>query len=269
MTKLLLPALLSLGSLSALGQAPKQDATRDDVPAETTYVDAKGKKLPSAEGADHRVETFYIDSLRGVVRVYYPSGKLRSDTPYLNIRRHIQHGRSLAYYESGQLHSQREMVANKPAGDFLLYYPDGKLRRREHYEAGQRTVAECFGPDGQPVAFYEYEQMPKYPTGDGDLKAVVLAIQQNIKYPAEALRHHLTGTIKVRFVVDASGSVREAHVVGGVDETKFNGSTLEAVRQMEAEVLQGVQKLARFQPGQHDGQPVAVTFTAPISFKIQ
>ncbi|RZK90163.1 MAG: TonB family protein [Hymenobacter sp.] len=262
--------LLSCGALPALGQvAPRDSATRAGARIETTYLDAKGKKMPSAEGADHRVETSYADSVRGVVRVYHPSGKLRSYTPYINVRHHFVHGRFLEYYESGQVHLQGDFIANKRQGDFLVYYPDGKLRRRDHYETGQRTAGECFGPDGQPVAYFEYEQMPVYPAGDGGTRAIVTAIQQHIRYPAEALRHRLAGTIKVKFVVDASGTVRDASIIGGVDETKFASSTLEAVRQMEAEVLRGVQNLERFRPGQRDGQSVAVAFSVPISFKIQ
>jgi protein TonB len=269
MAKLLLPVLLSFLSLPTLGQTVPHDTTHVRVHTEVTYVDAKGKKLPSAEGADHRIETLYSDSVRGVVREYYPSGKLKSYTPYLHIRRHFRHGRCLTYYESGQLHVQEDIIANKKQGEFLVYYPDNKLRRREQYTAGERTAGECFGPDGQPVPFYEYSQMPLYPVGNGDIQAIVAAIQQRIRYPQEALRYHLAGTIKVKFVVDASGSVRDASIFGGVDETKFKGPTLQAVREMEAVVLQAVSGLKRFQPGRQDGENVSVTFTAPISFKIQ
>jgi protein TonB len=265
--------LLVLGlhffSITAFAQTPAHDSTRAGARVEVAYFDAHNKKLPSAEGADHRVETSYTDSVRAAVRAYYPSGKLRSYTPYINVKRHFVHGRFLEYYESGQLHLQGDFIANKRQGDFLVYYPDGKLRRRDHYEVGQRTAGECFGADGQPVTYFEYEQKPVYPAGDGGSLAVVTAIQRQIHYPVEALRHRLAGTIKVKFVVDASGDVRDASIVGGVDETKFAGATLDAVRQMEAEVLRGVRGLDRFRPGQRDGQNVSVAFSVPISFKIQ
>jgi protein TonB len=260
---------LLVGLLPGVGRAQQPTAVAPAEGVEVAYFDAHDKKLPSAEGADHRVETTHTDSVGGKVRVFYPSGKLRSYTPYLHIRRHIRHGRCLTYYESGQLHVQDDIVGNKREGEFLVFYPDGKPRRREQYVAGQRTAGECFGPDGQPVAFFEYEQKPVYPVGDGDFRAIVTAIQQRIRYPKEALRYHLAGTIKVKFVVDVSGSVRDASIIGGVDETKFEGPTLAAVREMEAMVLQAVQSLEQFRPGQQDGENVAVTYTAPISFKIQ
>jgi protein TonB len=265
----LLPVLLSFVSLSALAQAPAHDSTRAGARIEVRYVDAKGKKLPSAEGADHRIETSYTDSVKGAVRVYYPSGKLKSYSPYVNIRRHFRHGRFLEYYETGQLHLQEDFIANKRQGDFLVYYPDGTLRRRDHYEAGQRTAGECFGPDGHAIEYFEYEQMPVYLEGDGSFRAIVTGIQQRIRYPAEALRHHLAGTIKVKFVVNTNGEVQDAAIIGGVDESQFKGSTLDAVRAMEATVLQAVRDLKHFKPGMRDGIAVPITYTAPISFKIQ
>lgn len=269
--KLLVLGLLNCCSTAAYAQAPApaRDSAQAPARVEVRYVDAHGKKLPSAEGADHRIETTYRDSVRGAVREYYPSGKLRSYSPYAHVRRHYRHGRFLEYYESGQLHWQEDFVANKRQGDFLVYYPDGTLRRRDHYEAGQRTAGECFGPDGHAVEYFEYEQMPVYLEGDGSFQAIVTGIQQRIRYPAEALRHRLAGTIKVKFVVNTKGEVQDAAIIGGVDETKFTGSTLNAVRDMETTVLQAVRDLKRFKPGMRDGVAVPITYTAPISFKIQ
>jgi len=267
--KLLVLILLNFLPIAAYSQAPTRDSTRAPARVEVRYVDAKGKKLPSAEGADHRIETTYADSIRGVVREYYPSGKLRSYSPYLHVRRHIRHGRFLEYYETGQLHWQEDFLANKRQGDFLVYYPDGTLRRRDHYEADKRTAGECFGPDGHAIEYFEYEQYPVYLEGDGSFRAIVTGIQQRIRYPAEALRHHLAGTIKVKFVVNTKGEVQDAAIVGGVDESQFKGSTLDAVRAMEATVLQAVRDLKHFKPGLRDGVAVPITYTAPISFKIQ
>ncbi|RZK33082.1 MAG: TonB family protein [Hymenobacter sp.] len=264
-----LVVLSGITGLSALAQTQPRDSVRAGARVEIAYFDVHNQKLSSAAGADHRVETSYTDSLKAAVRAYYSSGKLRSYTPYVNIKRHFVHGRFLEYYEDGQLHLQGDFIANKRQGDFLVYYPDGQLRRRDHYEAGQRTAGECFSSDGQPVTYFEYEQKPVYPAGDGGSLAVVTAIQHQIHYPTEALRYRLAGTIKVKFVVDAAGDVRDASVVGGVDETKFAGATLDAVRQMEAEVLKAVRGLERFRPGQRDGQNVSVAFSVPISFKIQ
>ncbi len=269
MVKPPLLVLLSFFALPALGQAARGDSARAGARVEVKYVDAQGKKLTSAEGADHRIETSYIDSVKGSVRVFYPSGTLKSYTPYINIRRHFRHGRVLEYYESGQLHLQQDYLANKRQGDFLVYYPDGKLRRRDHYEAGQRTAGECFGPDGHAIEYFEYEQQPIYLEGDGGIMAIVKGIQERVRYPKSALRHRLAGTIKVKFTVNKAGEVQDARVLGGVDESKFEGLTLEAVRDMEMAVLQAVRDLKRFQPARLDGVSVDFNYTAPISFKIQ
>jgi len=269
MAKLLLPVLLSCVSLSVFGQAPQRDSARAGARVEVRYVDTKGKKLPSADGADHRIETSYIDSVKGSVRVFYPAGQLKSYTPYVNIRRHFRHGRFLEYYETGQLHLQEDFVANKRQGDFLVYYPDGTLRRRDHYEADKRTAGECFGVDGHAVDYFEYEQYPKYLEGDGGVVAIVTAIQQRIRYPKSALRHQLVGKIKVRFIVNTLGEVQNVSIVEGVDESKFEGLTLAAVRDLEVAVVQAVYSLKHFIPARRDGESIDFSYQAPISFSIR
>lgn len=262
------------GPLLARGQAPDSAAAGARLPKEVVYFDAQGHKLPSAQGAVRRVEITQIDSVQSQERVFYASGKLKSFGRYLTVRRDgqrhtVSFGRHLDYYESGQLHVQTDQPTKQQAGERLVYYADGKLRRRDHLPVQGPTTGECFGPDGQPVAYYPYQQMPVYSEGDGGQAAIVTAIQQRVRYPVEALRNRLAGRVFVRFQVDITGHVRDPRVVGGIDESKFSGSALEAVRQLEATVLQAVGGLGAFRPGQFDGEAVAVSFTVPITFKLQ
>ena len=104
---------------------------------------------------------------------------------------------------------------------------------------------------------YTYvEQMPQLPGGGGNT-AIVAAIQKATKYPSLALRNQVEGRIFVSFTVNAEGDVSDVKVVKGL------GSGL------DEETIRAVKTLPKFIPGKQNGRAVSVSFTVPITFKIQ
>jgi len=104
---------------------------------------------------------------------------------------------------------------------------------------------------------YTYvEQMPQLPGGGGN-PAIVAAIQKAVKYPALALRNQVEGRIFVSFTVNPQGEVSDVKVVKGL------GSGL------DEETIRAVKTLPKFIPGKQNGRAVSVSFTVPITFKIQ
>ena len=104
---------------------------------------------------------------------------------------------------------------------------------------------------------YTYvEQMPQLPGGGGN-GAIVAAIQKASKYPSLALRNQVEGRIFVSFTVNAQGDVSDVKVVKGL------GSGL------DEETVRAVKTLPKFIPGKQNGRAVSVSFTVPITFKIQ
>ncbi len=104
---------------------------------------------------------------------------------------------------------------------------------------------------------YTYvEQMPELPGGGGNA-AIVAAIQKAVKYPPLALRNQVEGRIFVSFTVNPEGEVSDVKVVKGL------GSGL------DEETVRAVKTLPKFIPGKQNGRAVSVSFTVPITFKIQ
>lgn len=275
-TSLLVILLLnSCGAATVAAQRAATAAASVPTPAviiapATEYFDADDQRLPSAEGADHRVQTTHYDSVRGVVRTYYlPSGKLKSYVPYAHLRQQLKHGPSSYYDESGQLRLQETFVAGKWEGDLLTYYPDGTLKRRDHHVPGQPTAGECFGPDGQPVPYYSYQIMPVYPEGAGDAQAVVHAVMVNTKYPVQATRRGVGGVVKILFVVDKEGHVQHVRPDKETLSAPVSPTLADTYQQLQEAAMQAVRQLKVFTPGRQDGEPVPVAYTVPVIFKIQ
>ena len=100
------------------------------------------------------------------------------------------------------------------------------------------------------------EQMPELPSGGGQL-AIVLAIQRAVRYPAIALRNQVEGRVYVSFTVDSKGEVTDVKIVKGL------GSGI------DEETIRAIKTLPRFIPGKQNGREVSVSFTVPVTFKIQ
>ena len=104
---------------------------------------------------------------------------------------------------------------------------------------------------------YTYvEQMPELPNGGGQT-AIVAAIQKAVRYPPMALRNQVEGRIFASFTVNPQGDVVDVKVVKGL------GSGL------DEETIRAIKTLPKFRPGKQNGRAVSVSFTVPITYKIQ
>ena len=104
---------------------------------------------------------------------------------------------------------------------------------------------------------YTYvEQMPELPGGGGQ-GAIVAAILKATRYPPLALRNQVEGRIFASFTVNPQGDVTDVKVVKGL------GSGL------DEETIRAIKTLPKFRPGKQNGRAVSVSFTVPITYKIQ
>ncbi|TGE13941.1 energy transducer TonB [Hymenobacter elongatus] len=254
--KILLVAVgLLLGSAgTVLGQADRTYPFRT-----VSYLGANGSTLPGPDGAASRVERTFRDSLSGTVREYNAAGQIRKITPYA-VMDQVKLGPATTYYETGQTHTKEDFVGAKRNGEFVVYYTDGKVKRRETYVDDVRQTGMCYAPDGSVVPFYEYEIMPRFKgatmLGGSGTQKVRAALASNVRYPASALMSQAQGKVYVAFLVTSTGQVTDVRVLKGVNEA------------LDAAAVTAVKKLSGFTPGQLDGNPVAASFTIPVEFKI-
>ena len=102
--------------------------------------------------------------------------------------------------------------------------------------------------------FQSVEQMPQFPGGEA---ALMKFLQSHINYPPMAAENGVQGRVVVQFVVDKTGKIGEVKVVRTVD------------KDLDKEAVRVCKSLPKFTPGRQNGQPVAVWYTLPVSFKLQ
>ncbi len=102
--------------------------------------------------------------------------------------------------------------------------------------------------------FFIVEDMPEFPGGELALRKF---IANAIKYPVIAQENGIQGKVYVNFVVDKDGSIVNARIARGVDNS------------LDKEALRVINTLPKWKPGQQRGKPVKVSYTVPINFQLQ
>ena len=107
--------------------------------------------------------------------------------------------------------------------------------------------------NGEQV-FRVVEVMPKFPGGDAEL---LKFIAKNVKYPQESQEKGEQGRVICSFVVTKDGTLTNYKVLRGISPA------------LDQEAVRVLQMMPRWTPGTQKGEPVAVKYTVPITFKLQ
>lgn len=102
-------------------------------------------------------------------------------------------------------------------------------------------------------AYYDAEMMPEFP---GGVKAMARYLRKNANYPERASRAGIEGTVNVRLVVRADGSLSDLKVLNGLGYG------------CDDEALRVVSKMPRWIPGVQNGVSVPVYTVIPITFRL-
>mgnify|MGYP000591654406 CR=1 FL=1 len=95
--------------------------------------------------------------------------------------------------------------------------------------------------------------MPQFPGGDRELLSF---IAKNLHYPTIAQENGIQGKVFVRFVVSATGDVKDVKVMRSLDPY------------CDKEAIRVIQSLPKWIPGRQNGRNVPVYYTVPITFKL-
>lgn len=106
----------------------------------------------------------------------------------------------------------------------------------------------------QPVSIAMVEQKPEFPGGEA---AMYKWLSENIVYPSAASEEGVQGRVVVEFVVGKDGSISNVRIVRPRHPA------------LDKEALRVVKAMPKWMPGRNNGQPVKVTYTLPVTFKLQ
>lgn len=119
----------------------------------------------------------------------------------------------------------------------------------------EQIVQEAPAPEPEKVyTMAMVEQKPSFPGGDA---AMYKWLGEHINYPAQASEEGVQGRVVVQFDVDKTGQIVNVTIARGRHPA------------LDKEAMRLVKSMPKWQPGRNNGQPVKVTYTLPVTFKLQ
>ncbi|MFD2037647.1 energy transducer TonB [Belliella marina] len=94
------------------------------------------------------------------------------------------------------------------------------------------------------------------PSPIGGMSAWNQYLKKNLKYPTQARRMGIEGTVTLVFVVNTDGSLQDIEILRGLD----GGCNEEAIRV--------IKNAPKWEPGKQRGKPVRARMRMPIRFKL-
>ena len=114
-------------------------------------------------------------------------------------------------------------------------------------------VAEVVGGQGDDELFTVVDQQPEYA---GGYDAMMAFIKSNMRYPPNARRMGIEGTVHVSFIVSKTGEISEVKVLRGI------------MTECDREAERVVKMMPPWNPGKQNGRPVNVRFILPLKFRL-
>ncbi|MDR2951109.1 MAG: energy transducer TonB [Prevotella sp.] len=101
--------------------------------------------------------------------------------------------------------------------------------------------------------YIKADEMPQFPGGE---EALVRHISSNLSYPRIAIEAGVQGRVVARFVVGATGLVRDIEIMRSLHP------------ECDKEVIRVINLIPQWIPGKMDDENVSVYFTLPVIFRL-
>ena len=151
--------------------------------------------------------------------------------------------------EVDEIKGQAELTESKVAISIADVKGNDELNGKDIADLKEVIVKET-----ETKPYTMVEQMPQFPGGEKELLSY---ISKNLKYPPVAAENGIQGKVYIRFVVSATGDVKDVQVVRSLDPY------------CDKEAVRVISSLPKWIPGRQNGRNVPVYYTVPITFKLQ
>lgn len=136
-------------------------------------------------------------------------------------------------------------------GEHIMYYSNSQIKRREMYSDKVMESGQCFDTSGNEIPYFPYMVMPEAGYD------VAKYLSENIRYPKAAKKAKIEGMLKIGFLVDNKGHIKNVKSL-----TPNEDATL------EKEAVRVVSEMPAWIPGKEDGKPVDIHYALPVNFRL-
>ncbi len=154
--------------------------------------------------------------------------------------------------DEDEIKSQEQLTESKTSISIADVKGNDELNGKDIADLKQAITTAPEVEEEKPYTMVE--EMPRFPGGDQELLSF---IAKNLKYPVISQENGIQGKVFIRFVVTATGDVKNVTVVRSLDSY------------CDREAIRVISALPRWIPGRQNGRNVPVYYTVPIIFKLQ
>jgi TonB family protein len=249
---------------------------------DTTYYNKSGRIVSRKSAADS-YEILSLDrndSLKAIERLYYVSGKLKSEKSFLkkkllntaydsvlissentslstkeaNELIRVTEGKYSEWYENGKLSKEFYLKEGRRDGQLKMFWDNGNYRRKEEYQDGKLLEGKCYTKEGNVVRYFDVDSPCSFPGGRSALNDY---LNKNLNYPINAIKNKKEGVVTVKFLVDKGGHI---------SYTRTIASSVHAELTTEARRL--ILAMPLWYPQFKDGDPVVSLQSIQVNFSL-
>lgn len=221
---------------------------------DTLWLNASFVKVRRDSASQYQVTMkSATDSIGATVRTYSISNNLINEYQYGNYKARQLNGHQRVWYENGRIKSDINYYHDSIDGELNTYWDNGQLRRKDIYEKNRFVRGNCYTRLGQDTTYVEYRVMPQF---NGGMQALREYLNGNLKYPTEAKKAGIEGSVRVRFIVDKDGTISDLVVTQGHPS-------------LVPEALRVVRKMPPWIPGKMEGELTKFTYILPVTFRLE
>jgi len=168
----------------------------------------------------------------------------------INIENGKGHLKEINKYKEFEIVEEGDYLDGMKTGVWTGYDTQIGYTFKENYEVNKLVSGESV-KDGKTYPYIASMQPPEYKGGQ---KAWNNFIASTTKYPADALRNGIRGTVKTSFVVDKTGNIVDIVIERSVESS------------LDEEAKRVLRYSSRWEPGKQRGIPVRVKYTQSFNF---
>jgi len=238
----LLNLLFLCSSLSFFGQ---QD---------TIYLNDKFEKTNVNEKAIYYKIIEKVSENRTIEKLFQNSGQLKFKTAFLSNRKgkNIRDGKHSVFYPNGRVRIAMDFIDGKKNGEFVSYWENGTLKRKDIYKKNTLVSGECWNFEGIKIDYYDFEEHAVFPGGKKELSKY---IYDNIRIDSSKsnIRNRI---VKVKFYINENGKVSKPEFIIRSHDIKT-----------DVLIIQTILNMPKWKPALRDNTPIGVWKLLPITIK--
>jgi TonB family protein len=136
-----------------------------------------------------------------------------------------------------------------------IYTKKNDSSRNDKLRKEVKSTGNANEQKAEKTSFTVVEELPEFP--GGGKPAMAAWINNNLKYPGDAVKGKITGKVFVNFMVSSTGEIKNVQVDKSVNPL------------LDAEAKRVVSSMPDWKPGSQRGKPIDVQMMVPVEFKLQ